>query len=117
MVRGRGSRVGVKRERVTFQAPTTAADGYGGTTITWATVEASVAAAVAPELADEGKDGRGTAAVPGYRVTVWYSDTLAAGVPAWRVVWGGKTLEVQGWPIDETGRRLELVFRCRAVAS
>jgi len=89
--------IGDLRERVTLQQATETADGQGGTVRTWAalaTVWAQVLAAGA------GREN--------YAITIWRRTDVT---PQMRVVWGSKTLQIEGVR-DPDGRRVWTTLDC-----
>lgn len=85
------------RERVTLLAAQTMADGYGGRAVTWNAL-VTVAAAVEPE--PQNRDdiaGRSGHAVH-YRIVLRRRADI---VPAMRLMWRGRVLEITAVPPDQ----------------
>lgn len=82
---------GSLRERVTIQSATEAADGYGGNTVTWATL-ATVWAQVTPVKGREAEDVGRLAGLQTYLVTIRHRTDVGLDD---RVVWGSKTLNIR----------------------
>lgn len=99
---------GQLRERVTIQSATETADGQGGLAKAWtalATVWANVVAA------GPGRESLATSAVRpilNYAVTIRRRTDVT---PQMRVVWGDKTLQVEGVR-DPDGRRVWTTLDC-----
>lgn len=96
------------RHRVTIQAKTTTADGYGGTVETWADVSGLVlvAASVEPLQGRELVNAQAVFAETTTRFTLRYR----AGItPAHRIAFGGKVYNIHGL-VDLKMKHLELVI-------
>lgn len=88
------------RQTITLQSPTTPTNGE--TAATYSNTETGVRAEVVPLRGSEGLRGRQVEALCTWRVTMRHRSSVT---PAWRIVWGSRTLEiVSAYDPDQTGR-------------
>jgi SPP1 family predicted phage head-tail adaptor len=109
-------RAGELRDRVTIQSKTTVADGQGGRTTTWGTLD-TVWARVSPVRTAERLQAAAIGALQAYQVTIRSrSDVTTAMRLSWTPFRAGsaKTLEIHGvTPLD--GGRSFLLLDCAEV--
>jgi SPP1 family predicted phage head-tail adaptor len=106
--------VGSLRHRVTLQTPTSAADGDGGYTDTWATLVTVWASVVPATARDLERAVAGTVQSSAtHLVTIRY---LAGVTTKTRVLFGTRTLQVTGVQNPEE-RNISLVLVCQEVVA
>jgi SPP1 family predicted phage head-tail adaptor len=106
--------IGRRRDRVQIQSRTTASDGIGGQTVTWATV-ATTWAQIVP------LDGRDQEAVEGGQLTVSHAYHFdlryrhgTRPAPTMRLVWRSRTFEIRT-VVDDDAMRERIVVQCAEV--
>ena len=83
--------IGDLNKRVTIQAPSRAADGMGGWTITFVAVASSIPAALWPVSANEIVQAQAPTMIVTHRIRIRFRSVMKAG---WRVSWAGKYFNI-----------------------
>lgn len=99
-------RAGELRHRVTVQAPVETQGLDGSVTVTWQDV-ATVWAQVAALSGREYFAAQATQSEVTHRVRIRHFEGITA---KHRLLWGSRVLELESGPMDQTGRREELVL-------
>lgn len=84
-------RIGDLNKRINIQAQTKTPDGMGGYQVVWATIAASVAAAIWPVSAAETIQAAMPTMTITHRIRIRYKSGLKA---AWRIAWDGRYFNI-----------------------
>lgn len=96
------------REFVQVQKATTAADGFGGQLVTWATETKNVPCAVRPVRGNEQELHERRVTVETFLVRLRYGVTVTT---AHRLLWGARVLDIKAVQ-DRDGDRRYLTLEC-----
>ena len=103
-------RAGNLRHRVSIQVQTDTTDGMGGFSLAWAAITgmASVPAAIWPLSSKEQLDAMKLESVATHKIRIRYRSGIT---PKNRIVFGSRTFNILGAPIDleERGRQLDFI--------